>query len=146
MGNVNLLGGSSRYQEYPLCPNFLSNLLTCRPMRSMRRTLSLPLKRKPMTSRASRPIATIACLSLEGDYEATPVHHIIWRCDDLLAAGFARAAGGADAEHRGVRRPSVTERPVVLPPVSVLGGAPCHSRTISIRLTRLWENGADKIC
>src|SRR5262249_20217202 len=91
-----------------------------------------PVRPMIAPSRAPVQIATIACLSLEGDYEATPVHHIIWRCGGLLAAGFARAAGGADAEHR--RAHAFARRP---------SGCPGTSRGISpdfeaIGLDRRW--------
>ena len=42
--------------------------------------------------RASQPIATIACLSLGGDDEATRFHYACWRGGGLIAASGVRAA------------------------------------------------------
>src|SRR5262245_52523347 len=52
---------------------------------------------RPAPSRVSTQIATITCLSLGGDYEATRFHYARWWGGGLLAASRARAAARADA-------------------------------------------------
>src|SRR5262245_55502381 len=58
----------------------------------------------PTPSRALKQIGTITCVSLGGDYEATPIHTFCRWCSGGLAICFARTAS-SEACDRVLERP-----------------------------------------